>query len=121
MRWLDPDLVEVGNALCAATPRLEQKGLDFPLARDWTQKWPMETQTLRVPKEDQNREHKGGLAGAVEGRQTHLQGPAGKEKGAVPASYRGWGGKWGRRGLSGNLIYDLNMLSLVPVRYENQI
>lgn len=32
---------------------------------------------------------RGAVAGAVEGRQTHLQGPAGKEMGALPASYRG--------------------------------
>lgn len=35
---LDPGLVEVGNALCAVSPREEQKGLDFPLTWDWRQR-----------------------------------------------------------------------------------
>lgn len=35
MGGLDPDPVEVGNMLCAVSPRQQQKGLEFPLARDW--------------------------------------------------------------------------------------
>lgn len=64
MAGLDPDSVEVGNALCAVSPRLEQKGLDldFPLAQGWTQRWPVEAQTLHDPKADMDREHKGGCS-----------------------------------------------------------
>lgn len=64
MAGLDPDPVEVGNTLCAVSPRMEQKGLDFPLAWDWTQRWPVghQAQALLVPKADRDRERKGGCS-----------------------------------------------------------
>lgn len=75
---LDPDPVEAGNAPCAVSSREEQEGLEFPLAQDWSRRWPVEAQTLHVPKAERSRgTRRGAVAGPVEGRQTHLQGPAG--------------------------------------------
>lgn len=72
------------------SPREEQEGLEFPLAKDWSRRCPVEAQTLHVPKADRSRDtRRGAVAGAVEGRQTHLQGAAGQEVGALPASSRG--------------------------------
>lgn len=59
---MTPDPAEVGNVLHAVSPRQKQKGLDFSLAQDWTQRQPVEAQTLHVPKAGRDRDQKGGCS-----------------------------------------------------------
>lgn len=64
MGGLDPDPVEVGNMLCAVSPRQQQKGLEFRLARDWIE---VEAQTLHIPKAERSRDQEGGCSRASGG------------------------------------------------------